>query len=84
MIINNNDIEYWIKYRRTLYKSIKEQENEKKLEKTSENIYKLAKEKGVKPTARYFNIQPSQVRYYIKKEEKKMSDSNWIAFLLGG
>ena len=44
-------------------------EDKEKLEKTPDNIYKLAKEIGVKPTARYFDIQPSQVRYYIKKLE---------------
>ena len=60
-------IEFWKNYRITLYKIINEQEQEVQLEKTPENIYKKAKEIGIKPTARYFNIQPSQVRYYIKK-----------------
>lgn len=63
----NKDYEFWKNYRITLTKIIKEQENEIKLEKTPENIIMLAQKQGVKPTARYFNIQPSQVRYYIKK-----------------
>lgn len=61
------DYEFWKNYRIILTKFIQEQEKKEKLEKTPENIVMLAKEQGIKPTARYFNIQPSQIRYYIKK-----------------
>lgn len=33
-------------------------------------IVKMAKEKGVKPAARYFNTYPSTVRRLIKKQEE--------------
>ena len=42
-----------------------------KLNYTPENIYNMAKEKGIKPTARYFNVYPSQIRYYVKKYENE-------------
>lgn len=63
--------EFWKNYRIQLTKILHEQEHEEKLEKNPENIVKYAKEHGVKPSARYFNIQPSQVRYYIKKSNSK-------------
>ncbi len=63
----NKDYEFWKNYRIILTKIIDEQNKISKLEQTPENIVKLAKEQGIKPTARYFGIQPSQVRYYIKK-----------------
>ena len=62
------DATFWKEYREQLYQILFFEEE--KLEKTPENIYKKAKEIGIKPTARYFNIQPCQVRYYIKKIEK--------------
>lgn len=61
----DKDYEYWKNYRIKLTNMLKEDEH--KLEKTKENIIKKAKEIGIKPTARYFNITPSQVRYFIKK-----------------
>lgn len=71
-ILNSDDYltqgaEFWKNYRINLYNIIKE--GEVILPKTPENIYKKAKEIGVKPTARYFGIYPSQVRYYVKKFE---------------
>ena len=30
-------------------------------------IAEMAKEIGIKPTARYFNIEPSSVRYWLNK-----------------
>lgn len=63
----NGDYEFWKNYRRILTQIIHEQEKQEKLEKTPENIIMMAKEQGIKPTERYFEIQPSQVRYYIKK-----------------
>lgn len=63
----NGDYKFWKNYRRILTQIIREQEKQEKLEKTPENIIMMAKEQGIKPTARYFEIQPSQVRYYIKK-----------------
>ena len=59
------DAIFWKSFRKTITTIINTPEQ--KLEKTPENIYKMAKEIGIKPTARYFDIQPSQVRYYIKK-----------------
>ena len=64
-------IEFWKNYRITLYKIINEQEQDVQLEKTPENIWMFAKKHGVKASARYFNIQPSMVRYYRKKLEEK-------------
>lgn len=61
------DENFWKEYRKSLYKFINKEEE--MVEKTPENIYMMAKEIGVKPTARYFDISPSQVRYYIKKME---------------
>jgi hypothetical protein len=61
------DYEFWKNYRIILTQIIHELEKKEKIEKTPENIVMMAKEQGVKPTARYFEIQPSQVRYYIKK-----------------
>lgn len=63
----NKDYEFWKNYRIILTKIIEEQEKQVKIEKTPENIVKMAKYQGVKPTARYFEILPSQVRYYMKK-----------------
>lgn len=63
----NRDYEFLKKYRIILTKIIDEQSKQQRLEKTPENIVMMAKEQGVKPTARYFGIQPSQVRYYAKK-----------------
>ena len=40
---------------------------EEKIEKTTENIYNMAKKNGIKATARYFNTYPSTIRYHIKK-----------------
>lgn len=59
------DYEFWRNFRIILTEELKKEEEQ--LEKTPENIVKLAKEIGIKPTARYFDIYPSQVRYYIKK-----------------
>lgn len=64
----NGDYEFWKNYRIILTQIIHEQEKQEKLEKTPKNIIMMAKEQGVKPTARYFGIQPSQVRYYVKKQ----------------
>ena len=58
--------DFWKSYREKLTEIIK---CESKVEKTPENINKLSNEIGVKATARYFNLQPSQVRYYRKKFE---------------
>lgn len=62
--------EFWKNYRITLTEIIKMSEKEEKLDKNPENIIMLAKKQGIKPTARYFNIEPSQVRYYLKKYDK--------------
>ena len=63
----SKDYEFWKNYRRSLYKIIKEQENAERIPKTSKNIIEMAEKNGIKATARYFNIDPSSVRYYIKK-----------------
>lgn len=66
----NRNYEFWKNYRIILTQIIHEQEKLEKLEKTPKNIAMMAKEQGVKPTARYFEIQPSQVRYYVKKQNR--------------
>ena len=71
---HNDNVNYQKKYRQALSKCLKEEKEKEKEEKTPENIYKMAKESGIKPTARYFGISPSQVRYYIKKIEEKSKD----------
>ena len=61
-------------WRIILTKIIKVEEKIEKLGKldyTPENIYRMAKEKGIKPTARYFDVYPSQIRYYVKKYENE-------------
>ncbi len=65
------DYNFWKNYRIELTQSLKE--NFQIIEKNPQNIYEMAKKVGVKPTARYFNIQPSQVRYFIKKYENKIN-----------
>lgn len=64
----NKGYEFWKNYREKLTEQLLgEQDNV--IEKNPQNIVKMAHEIGVKPTARYFNIDPSSVRYYIKKYE---------------
>ena len=75
--LNENDYlvqnyEFWKNYRIELTKQLKS--NDYVIEKTPKNIYDMVKNMGVKPTARYFNIQPSQVRYFIKKYEKEINE----------
>lgn len=65
------DYDFWKSYRIELTQSLKE--NFQVIEKNPQNIYEMAKKVGVKPTARYFNIQPSQVRYFIKKCENEIN-----------
>ena len=59
------DAIFWKNYRKCLFAIITKKEE--KLDKTPENISKLAQKIGVKPTARYFNISPASVRYNINK-----------------
>lgn len=80
MKLNKNDYlekdaTFWENIRKEMYQFLNEKDQEEKLEKTPQNIVMLAKERGIKPTARYFNIDPSQVRYYIKKLEKEKLDN---------
>ena len=58
------DYDFWKNYRQNLTESLGE---DKKIEKTVENIAQMAKEIGIKPTARYFDISPASVRNYMKK-----------------
>ena len=70
----NNNVEDAKKWRITLTKILKIGkyiDKSNKLNRSPENIYNMAKRSGVKPTARYFEITPSQVRYYIKKIENQ-------------
>lgn len=70
----NQNYEFWKKYRIELIKEVEgkpKKEEEEIFEKTPENIVYLSNKIGVKPTARYFNIFPSTVRYYKKKIETK-------------
>lgn len=65
IIMNWDEYEFWKTYRKDLMKKL---ENQPIIEKTPISIAKLAKEIGIKPTARYFHIAPNTVRYYVKKE----------------
>lgn len=70
----NQNYDFWKNYRLDLIKEVEseiKEEEEEPLEKTPENIVYLSNKIGVKPTARYFNILPSTVRYYKKKIETK-------------
>ena len=68
----DNNYNKWKQFRIYLTDLINEEEE--KIEKTTENIYKMYIKSGLKSTARYFNIQNSQVLYYVKKykEENKI------------
>ena len=66
--------EYWKDFRKKLTNILKE--NEIKLEKNSKNIYDMYIKIGLKSTARYFNIQNSQVLYYVKKYKKELNLNN--------
>lgn len=70
----NHDYEFWKNYRHKLWEELQKEEKylkENSIPKTMENIVKMIEEKGVKPTARYFNISPKTVRYYREKYEKE-------------
>ena len=59
--------EYWKNYRKKITEQLKE---EKTYDKNDiQSIIEMASKIGIKPTARNFNISPSTVRYYIKKEK---------------
>lgn len=62
--------EFWKDYRESLTAELNKQETE--LEKNPENITKKAKEIGIKPTARYFDMSPASVRYYVRKYEDSL------------
>ena len=59
-----NNYDYWREFRLYLTSVIKEPDLE--IEKTTENIYNMYIKSGLKSTARYFNIQNSQVLYHVK------------------
>lgn len=58
---------YWKDYRKQITEQLKEEiyydKNDKQL------IIEMANKIGIKPTARKFNVLPSTVRYYLKKEK---------------
>ena len=60
-----NTYDYWREFR--LYLTIIIKEPDLEIEKTTENIYNMYIKSGLKSTARYFNIQNSQVLYHVKK-----------------
>lgn len=60
-----NNYDYWREFRLYLTSIIKKTDLE--IEKTTENIYNMYIKSGLKSTARYFNIQNSQVLYHVKK-----------------
>lgn len=62
----NQGYDFWLNYRHWLTNSLN---NDNRIEKTKENIIKMAKEIGIKPTARYFNISPITVRNYLNKND---------------
>ena len=57
-----------------LYNVIKKDLYAKKSKQEKELLHvemiKMAKERGIKPTARYFNTYPATVRRYLKKYEE--------------
>ena len=55
----DNEYTDWKQFRIYLTNLIKQ--DEVKIEKTTENIYNVYMKSGLKSTARYFNIQNSQV-----------------------
>ena len=61
----NNDYNNWKNFRIYLTDLINIEEE--KIEKTTHNIYNMYLKSGLKSTARYFNIQNSQVLYHVKK-----------------
>lgn len=65
----NNDYNYWYDYRVKLTNELKKENNivYKNDEEKKKAIVKMALEIGIKPTARYFNIEPSSVRYWLNK-----------------
>ena len=65
------DENFWREYRQTLTKLIQKEKNKPKLEKTPKNILKMLETHGVKFTARYFDVYPSQIRYYRDKYKDK-------------
>lgn len=67
----NDDYIFWKNYRQALYKEIKVQETAKNIPKNAKNIVEMADKIGIKATARYFNINPSSVRYHIKRKDKE-------------
>lgn len=60
--------EYWKNYRKQITKQLKEEKYYDKKDKQS--IIEMAIKIGIKPTARIFNISPSSVRYYLKKDKE--------------
>lgn len=65
----NNDYKYWYNYRVKLTNNLKKEKNivYKDNDEKTKAIVKMAKEIGIKPTARYFNIESSSVRYWLNK-----------------
>ena len=64
----NNDYNYWKKIREDLNKILKDEG--KKMEMTPKTVYELSNKIGIKASARYFNVSPSTIRYYIEKYKK--------------
>ena len=64
----NNNYQYWKKIREDLTNLLKE--NIESIEMTPKNVYELYKKIGVKATARYFNVSPSTIKYYLEKYKK--------------
>ena len=65
----DSDYTYWKDFRIFLTNLLKE--DNIKIEKNKENIYKMYITSGLKSTARYFNIENSQVMYYVKKYKEE-------------
>ena len=61
----NKGIDFWKNYFDVLAEILFA--STEKIPKTPQNIIDMSNKIGIKPTARYFNIGPSQVRYYRKK-----------------
>lgn len=65
----NKGIDFWKNYFDILAETLFAENKE--IPKTPKNIIEMSNKIGIKPTARYFNIEPSQVRYYRKRSLNK-------------
>lgn len=63
---------YWMEFRKELTNQLKEANDKKDLSQYNKDerpiiIVNMAQKIGIKATARYFNITPKTVRYWLNK-----------------